>query len=325
MKKKIESVDVNFRSILQARFLADGLPLASYLDEWIEKTICSSKSNVLKMLLTGFNDLSSIQKSANVIEFNVDDLDKSLILFFLANINDFDALMNEKYNHHIKIYSTNSFVDAGYIELNSKSFNYHDTASTNIVNGNILFEYNPLQKQEYLESLNLIKNFNSNVKVISDDLPRFLLTSNFDTNANSFYYRACFIDPLSKRELPFNGFSYQINSSTELSLIPKSAEAVLQLSAAHQNGYWILFNESYRGKFYTFKIPELSDFEATHKLWSSRLFPTDGYIRYEKDMGYRSLDNVSLDMRLSTECSKLFNWFLPKSSEVMPQYINLLN
>ena len=152
MKKKIESVDVNFRSILQARFLADGLPLASYLDEWIEKTICSSKSNVLKMLLTGFNDLSSIQKSANVIEFNVDDLDKSLILFFLANINDFDALMNEKYNHHIKIYSTNSFVDAGYIELNSKSFNYHDTASTNIVNGNIIFEYNPLQKQEYLES-----------------------------------------------------------------------------------------------------------------------------------------------------------------------------
>ena len=85
MKKKIESVDVNFRSILQARFLSDGLPLASYLDEWIEKTIYKSKSNVLKMLLSGFNNLSSNQKSTNVIEFDVDNLDKILILFFLAN------------------------------------------------------------------------------------------------------------------------------------------------------------------------------------------------------------------------------------------------
>ena len=277
------------------------------------------------LILSGFNNLSSIQKSTNVIEFDVDNLDKILILFFLANINDLDSLMNEKYNHHIKIYSANSFVDAGYITLNSKSLNYHDTVSTNIINENIIFEYNPLQKKDYLESLNVIKNSNSNVKVISDNLPKFLLTSNFDTNANSFHYRAFFIDPLSKREIPFNGFSYQINSSTELSLIPKSAEAVLQLSAARENGYWILFNESYRFKFSIFKIPDLSDFETTHKLWSSRPFSTDGYFKYEKDMGAISLDNVSLDIHLSTECSKLFNWFLPKSSEVMPQYINLLN
>ena len=325
MPKKIEAVDVNFKSILQARLIADGLPLASYLDDWFESVIASKKSKVLKKLITGFDNLLDSQQLNNVIQFNISSLDKNLILYFFSNIDKLDSFMNEKYNHHIKIYSENSFVDAGFISLHSKSFDYYGTATNKINHENIIFEYNPLYKQGYLKEINDLQNHNSNVKIISDDGPKFLLTSDFDLKTQPYFYRTFFIDPRNDRKLPFNGFSFHNHSSTELSLIPNSAEAVLQLSAAYESDYWLLFSTGYGGKFYIFKLPDLSDNSTLHRLWSSRLLETNGFMNYEKDLGYRSLDKVSLDIHLSIECSKLFNWFLPKDPEIIPHYINLLN
>jgi hypothetical protein len=310
---------------MQARLLADGLPLASSLDEWIHNAIYSKKSKELNKLISEFENQLSTKKSSNVIEFDITDLDKNFILFFLSCNDNLDYLMHEKTNHHIKIYSENSFVDAGYILLNSKSINYYDTLVTNVDHKNIIFEYNPSHKKKYLESIASLKNYNASVKVVSDSLPKFLLNSDFNPKTNAHYYRTYFIDPIAKRQLPFNGFAIQKNDSTELSLTPNSSEAFLQLSAAHENGYWLLLSSGYGSKFYIFKVPDLSNNEISYKLWSSYLLATDGYISSEKDMGYRNLDKVSLDLHLSIECSRLFNWFLPSDSEVMPTYINLLN
>ena len=81
MIKKIEPVKVSFMSILQARFLLEGSPLATQIDEWIESIISFNKSKIIKRLLLGFNKFEKSTHSNNIIEFELDSLDKNLILF----------------------------------------------------------------------------------------------------------------------------------------------------------------------------------------------------------------------------------------------------
>ena len=312
MRKKIDTVEISFAAMLQARFLLDGTSLASNIDEWIELKISSNKSKLLKKLISGLEKYSNHVKKSDIIKFQIDNLDKNFILLFLSSINQLDRGFKLLSDRSIKIYSKDSFVDAGYLELTSKNMGYFDVVANKIEENKTLLECRSFYKANYIEKIASYKTAIQNIRVQIDSYPIFLLTSDFSFDAQN-RYDTYLIDPISKRETLFNTFNLSNISQTQLSLTPKSAEAVLQLSAAHENGHWLVIRHSSDKKFFLFKIPDLIDTNNFYKLWSNQYDSSSPFFKYENRINYTDIDSVSLDIDLSIECSKLFNWFLPNN------------
>jgi hypothetical protein len=312
MQKKTDTVQVSFAAILQARFLLNGTSLASNIDEWIESKISSNNSKLLKQLIAGFEKYSNHSRKSDIIKFQIDNLDKNFILLFLSSINQLDRGFKLLSDRSIKIYSKDSFVDAGYLELTPNYIDYFDVVPKKIKENKTLLECRSFYKTDYIEKIARFKTVIQNIRIQIDSYPIFLLTSDFGFNAQN-HYDAYLIDPISKRETLFNTFNFSNISQTQLSLIPKSAEAVLQLSAAHVNSHWLFIRHSSDKKFFLFKIPDLIDTNNSYKLWSDRHDSPSPFFKYENRIAYTDIDSVSLDIDLSIECSKLFNWFLPNN------------
>lgn len=312
MQKKIDTVEVSFAAILQARFLLDGTSLARNIDEWIESKISSNNSKLLKQLIAGFDKYSNHSKKSDIIKFQIDNLDKNFILLFLSSINQLDRGFKLLSDRSIKIYSKDSFVDAGYIELTPKNIDYFDVVPKKIKVNKTLLECRSFYKAGYIEKIARFKTAIQNIRIQIDSYPIFLLTSDFGFNAKT-HYDTFLIDPISKRETLFNTLNFSNINKTQLSLTPKSAEAVLQLSAAHENNHWLVIRHSSDKKFFLFKIPDLIDTNSSYNLWSDRHDSPSPFFNYENRIAYTDIDSVSLDIDLSIECSKLFNWFLPNN------------
>jgi hypothetical protein len=312
MLKKIDTVEVDFATILQARFLLDGTSLANSIDEWIESKVSSDKSKLLKKLNSSFEKYSHHANKNKIINFQIDNLDRNFIFLFLLSTNQLDRGFKLLSDRSIKIFSKDSFVDAGYLEFTSKNISYYDTVPEKISSNEVLLQCKPFYKADYLRELSLFKTAIQNIQIEINSYPTFLLTTNFGVDPKAKYY-AYLIDPISKRESLFNNFNITDISPTELSLTPKNAEAVLQLSAARENGNWLVIRHYSENKFFLFKIPELTETNCLHKLWSNRQISTTPFFKYQSRINYRDADSVSFDIDLSIECSKLFNWFLPNN------------
>ena len=321
--KKIEAVKVSFITFLQARLLLQGSPLATSIDDWIELTISLNKSKIIKKLRSSFEAFENGKYSSEIIEFELDSLDRNLILFFLSNVDKVDLRFNETSNKSIKIYSKNSFVDAGYLELMCKNVKYHGVVPKKNDPNKIFLECKPFYKADYIESLSDFKTATQKVQVVIDIFPKFLLTSDFgfDSRTN---YRTYLLDPINKRESIFTSLHINHDSQIQISLTPKSAEAVLQLSAAHENGYYIIVNSLYDKRFLIFKIPELTDSSNSYKLWINNKTLTNSFFKYDIGTHNTDIDSVNLDINLSIECSKIFNWFLPNNLKDIARCSSLL-
>ena len=106
MRKKFDTVEVSFITLLQARLLLEGMPLANKIDEWVESSISSNNSKILKKLISAIEKFDKSDHTKNIIEFELDFLDRKLILFFLSNIKQLDHGLNSS-SRSVKIFSKN--------------------------------------------------------------------------------------------------------------------------------------------------------------------------------------------------------------------------
>jgi len=324
MRKKFDTVEVSFITLLQARLLLEGMPLANKIDEWVESRISSNNSKTLKKLISAIEKFDKSDHKKNVIEFELDFLDRKLILFFLSNIKQLDHGLNSS-SRSVKIFSKNSFVDAGYLEITPKSIDYFDVIKERNKNNSVFLEYKPFFKPNFIDKMGKLKTAVQSIKTLQDDYPKILLSSDFGfafDSRNKIY--SYLIDPISKRSTLFESLNVDYHNHTEFTLRPKSAEAILQLSAAFENSQWLIINFFNTNTFLLFKIPELSKSNISYKLWSNHQISTEPYFKFDERINYSKTDCVSLDINLSIECSKIFNWFLPNNFKDIVRCSSLL-